>query len=69
MRYAISSQEEIWVKVCYKFFEKNDMTYWYAGVSQEEAFHQMMKFSNGTANPTDLKRRIKKLYESVGVKE
>lgn len=69
MRYAISSQEEIWVKVCYQFFEENDMMYWYAQVSQEQAFHQMMKFSNGTANPADLKKRIKELYESVGVKE
>ncbi len=24
---------------------------------------------NGTANPADLKRRIKELYESVGVKD
>jgi hypothetical protein len=69
MRYAISSQEEIWVKVCYKFFEQTDMTYWYAGVSQEQAFNQMMKLSKGTANPTDLKRRIKVLYESIGIKE
>lgn len=69
MRYAISSQEEIWVKACYKFFEQNDMTYWYVGVNQEQAFRQMMKLSNGTANPTDLKRRIKALYESIGIKE
>lgn len=66
MRYAISSQEEMWVKACYKFFERHGHWDWYK-VDQQQAFHEMMKDGQGAINPTDLKQRIKELYQSVGI--
>jgi hypothetical protein len=65
-RYAISSFEEIWVKVCYRFFERNGYYDWYE-VDMRDAFNEMMEESNGNINPIWLKERIKKLYESVGI--
>lgn len=67
-RYAIGSMEEIWVVCCYKFFEKYGFYEWYV-VEKEDAFKEMMKFSNGNANPSEIMRRIEELYNSVGVKK
>lgn len=66
-RYAVSSNEEIWVRVCHRFFLDHGFYDWYS-VSQEDALREMLKYSNGTANPDDIRRRIAALYESVGVK-
>jgi hypothetical protein len=66
LRYAISSHEEIWVKVCYKFFANHDFTYWYV-IDRDQAFSEMMQYSNGTMSPTWLRNRIDELYKSVGV--
>ncbi len=67
MRYAISSPEEVWVRVCSEFFLRHGSWNWYQ-IPKEQAFHEMMKASNGQANPSDFKKRIDCLYESVGVK-
>lgn len=67
MRYAISSSEEIWVRVCSNFFSNHGTWDWYL-VPPEQAFREMMIYSKGTANPSDLKKRILELYESVGIK-
>ena len=66
-RYAISSSEEVWVRVCAKFFERHGTFDWYV-VTQEQAFHEMMRDSNGQALPHDIRARIGMLYKSVGVK-
>jgi hypothetical protein len=67
MRYAVYSDEEIWVKLCSEFFKKHGTWDWHI-VPVEEAFHEMMRSSNGAANPSDIKRRIEVLYKSVGIK-
>jgi len=66
MRYAISSFEETWIKVCYKFFEKHGMYDWYL-IDKDRAFREMMIDSKGTLNPTQLRNKIDDLYKSVGV--
>jgi hypothetical protein len=65
MRYSISSPEETWVKVCYKFIERHDFTYWYV-IDREQAHREMMKDSNGTLDPIWLRNKIDELYRSVG---
>jgi hypothetical protein len=67
MRYAISSQEETWVKACYKFFETYGMWDWYT-VDQDQAVREIMRNSGGSLNPVWVKNKINDLYESVGVK-
>lgn len=67
MRYAISSQEEAWVKACYKFFETHGMWDWYT-VNQDQAVREIMKNSGGALDPVWVKNKIKELYNSVGVK-
>jgi hypothetical protein len=67
-RYAISSPEEIWVRVCSKFFETHGEYDWYK-ISQKQAFNEMMLSSKGTGNPRDIKKRIAALYKSVGIEE
>ena len=66
MRYAISSPEETWVKVCYQFFRRHDMTYWYV-IEREQAFTEMMEDSNGALHPSWLRQKIDDLYKSVGI--
>jgi len=66
MRYVISSPEEMWVKVCYKFFQRHDLTYWYT-IDREQALREMMNDSNGTLDPIWLRNKIDELYRSVGV--
>lgn len=68
MRYAISSSEEIWVRVCAKFFERHGEWDWFL-VPKRQAFEEMMKDSKGTMSPQILMARIGMLYQSVGVKE
>jgi hypothetical protein len=67
MRQAISSQEEAWVKACYRFFETHGMWDWYT-VDRDQAVAEIMKNSGGTLNPVWVKNKIDELYESVGVK-
>jgi hypothetical protein len=65
MRYSLSSFEEQWVVVCYKFFEKYGFYEW-AEIDKETAFKFMMKESNGQINPAILKEKINELYKSTG---
>ena len=58
----------MWIKACYEFFKESDMTYWYAGVSQEQAVAEIMKNSGGRLDPMWVRKKVKELYESVGVK-
>lgn len=67
MRHAISSNEEIWVRLCHRFFLEYGFYDWYR-VSRENAFTAMMSYSDGSANPHDIKKRIDTLYDSAGVK-
>lgn len=66
-RYAISTSEEIWVKACNEFFEKNGYWSWFK-VPKEEAFTQIMFYTRGRGNPLAIKERIYKMYEDAGVK-
>ena len=66
MRYAISSNEEVWVRVCTKFFERH-CEYDWCEVDQDQALLEMLNDANGQLNPMELKRRIHNLYKSVGV--
>jgi hypothetical protein len=66
-RFAISSSEEIWVRACFEFFQKHGFYNWHM-IPKDKALHEMMKSSNGTANPSELKQRIDHLYESVGIR-
>ena len=68
MRHAISSSEEIWVRVCAKFFERHGEYNWYK-VDQNQALVEMLKDANGQANPYDLRHRIHNLYKEVGIKD
>jgi hypothetical protein len=45
MRYAISSFEEQWVRICYKFFETYGFYNWHE-VDKQTAFKFMMITSN-----------------------
>lgn len=67
MRYAISSQEEAWVKACYRFFETHGMWEWYT-VDRNRAIKEIMKNSGGQLNPAWVRKKIDELYDSVGVK-
>lgn len=67
-RYAISSNEEVWVRICAKFFERHGEWDWYI-VPKKTAFMEMMQDSKGAMNPQVLTERIDMLYRSVGVKE
>ena len=64
-RYAISSNEEIWIRLCYKFFLTHGFYDWYQ-VSREDAFQEIMSYSNGEAYPQNIKQRVDILYDSVG---
>lgn len=64
MRQSISSWEELWVRICYRFFERHSFWEWYR-VPKNQAFHEMMKDSNGQANPKLLKEKIDELYDSI----
>ena len=66
-RYAISSFEENWVKICHKFFEEYGEFDW-INQTPEEAFVFMINNSTGNFSPMALKLRITELYESVGYK-
>ena len=65
-RYAISSDEEIWVRLCHKFFLTHGFYDWYM-VSREDALREILSYSHGEVNPADIKKRIDILYDSVGV--
>jgi hypothetical protein len=67
VRYAISSSEEVWVRICSEFFQRHGTWDWYQ-VPRDQALREMMKASNGVTDPTELMRRIEMLYESVGAK-
>jgi len=67
MRYAISSNEEVWVRACNAFFENHGTFNWYE-VPKDQALREMFIYSNGTANPKHLKDKIDSLYQNVGVK-
>jgi hypothetical protein len=66
-RYAVATSEEVWVRACYQFFEKNGFWDWYT-VPKEEAFKQIMTFTRGQANPAIIKEKIDALYKNAGVK-
>jgi len=67
MRYAISSQEEIWVRGCAKFFAKYGEYDWYQ-VPKDEALAFILMNSGGTGNPVYIRKRLHELYESVGIR-
>ena len=66
-RYAIATGEEIWVRACYQFFEKNGFWDWYT-VPKETALHEIMISTRGQGNPTWIKQKIDDLYKAAGVK-
>lgn len=66
-RYAKSSNEEIWVRACAKFFQEYGEYDWYK-VPKTEALSYMLLNSGGQGNPHDIRQRIQKLYESVGIR-
>jgi hypothetical protein len=66
-RYLVSSPEEVWVRACNKFFERNGSFDWYL-ISKETAFHEIMTYTAGHANPIDIKQRIENLYKGAGVR-
>jgi hypothetical protein len=68
MRYAISTNEEVWVRACYQFFEKNGFWDWYT-VPKETAFREIMIYTRGQGNPTWIKQKIDDLYKNAGVKD
>jgi hypothetical protein len=65
MRYSLSSFEEQWVIVCYKFFEKYGFHEW-AEIDRETAFKFMITESKGHIDPVTLKEKINELYKSTG---
>lgn len=67
-RYTIATGEEIWVRACYQFFEKNGFWDWYT-VPKEIAFHEIMIATRGQGNPKVIKEKLDELYKSVGVKQ
>ena len=67
-RYAIATNEEVWVRACYQFFEKNGFWDWYT-VPKEVAFVEIMNSTRGQGNPTVIKERIEELYKAAGVEE
>lgn len=66
-RYAISTQEEVWVRACNEFFEKNGRWDWFC-VPKEKAFEEIMKNSRGQGNPHLIRERVYKMYEDAGVR-
>lgn len=66
-RYTVATSEEIWVRACYQFFEKNGFWDWYT-VPKETAFKEIMISTRGQGNPTMIKEKIDKLYEDAGVR-
>ena len=66
-RYAILSSEEVWVRVCAKFFEHHGNWDWYL-IPEDQAFYEMMQYGNGIISPQNLRARIGMLYQSAGVK-
>jgi hypothetical protein len=67
IRYAISTEEEVWVRACYKFFEEYGFWDWYQ-IPPEKAFMVIMKHTKGQGNPLLIKQRVNKMYEDAGVK-
>jgi hypothetical protein len=66
-RYTISSQEEVWVRACNKFFEKHGSWDWYL-VPQEVAFREIVMFARGQGHSTFIKEKVENLYKVAGVK-
>lgn len=67
-RYAIATSEEIWVRACYQFFEKNGFWDWYT-VPKETAFKEIMISTRGQGNPAVIKEKIDELYKAAGVRQ
>jgi len=67
-RYAVATPEEIWVRACYQFFEKNGFWDWYL-VPKETAFREIMIFTRGQGNPAMVKEKLDELYKAAGVKQ
>jgi hypothetical protein len=67
-RHCISTFEEIWVRACNEFFEKNGRWDWYI-VPKETAFRQIMTFTRGQGNPDLIKQKVEQLYKDAGVVE
>jgi hypothetical protein len=67
-RYAIATSEEIWVRACYQFFEKNGFWGWYL-VPKETAFREIMISTRGQGNPAMVKEKLDQLYNAAGVKQ
>jgi hypothetical protein len=65
-RYALSSQEELWVKSCAKFFQTHGEWEWYK-VPMKDAVAEILKHARGAADPIFFANRINKLYEGAGV--
>jgi hypothetical protein len=65
IRTALSSQEEQWVIVCYKFFLSHGFCDWYK-IDQNKALIFMMKEGKGHVDPVFLSNKIAELYKSVG---
>lgn len=68
VRYCISTNEEVWVRACNQFFEKNGRWDWYL-VPKERAFKEIMAFSRGQGYATFIKQRVDELYKNAGVQE
>jgi hypothetical protein len=66
-RYALSSQEELWVKSCAKFFQTHGELEWYR-VPMQDAVAEILKHARGAADPIFFTNRISKLYEGAGVR-
>jgi hypothetical protein len=67
-RYAFATPEEIWVRACNQFFEKNGRWDWYL-VPKETAFHEIMIFTRGQGNPAVIREKIYAMYEAAGVRQ
>lgn len=68
MRYAISSTEEEWVRLCYRFFERHGFYNWYL-VPKDEAWKEIMIDGKGCISPHMLRIKLYDLYESVGIRD
>lgn len=67
MRYAVSSEEEVWVRACAKFFAEHGDYDWYQ-VPKDQAFAEIMMHTKGCGNPHKIRTRVYNLYASVGIR-
>lgn len=67
MRYAIKSDEELWVESCSKFFEVYGDEWRKVPSWMAAAF--ILQNMNGQGNPFRVRTRVEDLYRSIGVKD